>query len=324
MPTPRLGAPEWTEGEGMPETTGNEIIAFLEAFVGHITAKDRGLADPSALTPDELDTYIVPGSPAGAWSGQAGKIAVFINTDWEFVTPWAGIVGFIEDEGGVVYYDGDSWEPLGLTIDDDETLAAESASAAPTQRAVKVYVDAAVAAVAGSTVIAIEDEGVEELAIVQRINITGAGASVSVAGSEATVDIPGGSTIFASAAEIRTGTEASKAIAPDQLVESAEFQTLADAGTTPWDMAAGFNAKWTLGGNRTLDTPTNPKEGLTYSLLVIQDATGTRTVTWPASFDWGSAGAPTLSTAAAKKDLVTLLCIDAATPTFRAGFNKAS
>jgi hypothetical protein len=127
----------------------------------------------------------------------------------------------------------------------------------------------------------------------------------------------------ATAAQIQAGT-ASKAVAADKLIAAAAPQTLTDGATIAWDMAAGFNAKVTLGDNRTLGTPTNPHVGLTYVLEVIQDATGSRTMTWPASFNWGSAGTPTLSTAASKVDIITLYCRDAATPKFRAVFNKDS
>jgi hypothetical protein len=123
---------------------------------------------------------------------------------------------------------------------------------------------------------------------------------------------------YASAADIQAGTNSTKVIAPDQLVAAAAPQTLTDGATISWDMAAGFNAKVTIAGNRTLATPTNPKVGLTYSLAVIQDGTGSRTMTWPASFDWGTTGAPTLTTTASKRDRITLFCTDAATPKFDA------
>jgi hypothetical protein len=106
-------------------------------------------------------------------------------------------------------------------------------------------------------------------------------------------------------AEIRAAT-AGRVVAPDKLIAASAPQTLTDSATTNWDMHLGFNAKWTLGGNRTLGTPTNPHEGLTYRLEVIQDATGSRTVTWPSAFDFGSAGTPTLSTGASKHDFIYL------------------
>jgi len=127
----------------------------------------------------------------------------------------------------------------------------------------------------------------------------------------------------ATAPQIRAAT-AGKYVAADKLIAAAVPQTLTDQATIAWDMSLGFNAKVTLGGTRTFGAPTNPKQGITYALEVIQDGTGNRTVTWNAAFKWGSAGTPTLSTAAGKRDFVFLYCYDAVTPEFRATFNKDS
>jgi hypothetical protein len=159
----------------------------------------------------------------------------------------------------------------------------------------------------------VDDAAGESVTISQWITVRSTVAAISSA-----------SVGFASAAEIQAGTVATKAIAPDQLVASAVPQTLTDAANVSWDMAAGYNAKVTLGGNRTIDTPTNPKEGMTYTLQVIQDGSGTRVPTLPSSttFNFGAAGAPTFSTAAGKVDIITLFCRDASTPKFRAVFSK--
>lgn len=151
------------------------------------------------------------------------------------------------------------------------------------------------------------------------------GASTNTAGVNATTSAST-AVAFASAAEIQAGTVSTKTIAPDQLTLAHAPQTLTDGATIAWNMAIGFNAKVTLGGNRTLATPTNPHIGLTYALEIIQDGTGSRTLTWPSSsiVDWGSAAAPTLSTAAGKRDVVFLYCYDAGTPSFRASFNKSA
>jgi hypothetical protein len=139
---------------------------------------------------------------------------------------------------------------------------------------------------------------------------------VTIADLEVTASIT-----YASAAEIRAGAVANKAIAPDQLELAVAPQTLTDGATTNWDMSLAINAAWTIGGARTLAV-SNPVVGMTYVLAITQDATGSRTVTWPASFNWGFAGTPTLSTAAGKTDIVSIYCRDAATPKFRAVFNK--
>lgn len=84
-------------------------------------------------------------------------------------------------------------------------------------------------------------------------------------------------------------------------------QTLTDAATINWDMNSGAIAQVTLGGNRAMAAPTNLKKG-TYILYVIQDATGSRTLSWNAAFKWAGGTAPTLSTAAGAKDILTFVC----------------
>lgn len=122
---------------------------------------------------------------------------------------------------------------------------------------------------------------------------------------------------LATAVEAKAGVS-TKPIGVDVLFTMQAEQTLTDAATTAWDMSLGFNAKWTLGGNRTLGTPTNPIAGVWYTLRVIQDATGSRTVTWPASFNWGTTGAPTLTATTLKHDVISLYCTNAGTPAFDA------
>jgi hypothetical protein len=92
----------------------------------------------------------------------------------------------------------------------------------------------------------------------------------------------------------------------------------ADAGNSgtakTLDLANGNVQKLTLTGNCTL-TLTSPTSGAYRSLLiyVFQDGTGSRTITWPGSVSWGTAGAPTLSTAAGKMDKILLDTVDGGT-----------
>ncbi|WP_428491671.1 hypothetical protein [Rhodopila sp.] len=81
--------------------------------------------------------------------------------------------------------------------------------------------------------------------------------------------------------------------------------TLTDAATVTWNLNTAQTAKVTLGGNRTMATPTNMIDGGNYMLRVIQDGTGSRTITWNAVFKWPSGTAPTLSTGAGKVDLLS-------------------
>lgn len=84
-------------------------------------------------------------------------------------------------------------------------------------------------------------------------------------------------------------------------------QVLVDAANISWDMSKGGIATVTLGGNRTLNAPTNLKKG-TYILHVLQDGTGNRTLAYNAIFKWSGAVAPVLSTGINKHDIITLVC----------------
>lgn len=80
---------------------------------------------------------------------------------------------------------------------------------------------------------------------------------------------------------------------------------LADAGNISWNLNTQQVAKVTLEGDRTLDNPTNMKDGATYMLRVTQDGAGTRLLTFGSAYDWGDAGVPTLSATPGKTDILT-------------------
>ncbi len=73
------------------------------------------------------------------------------------------------------------------------------------------------------------------------------------------------------------------------------IQSLVDGATINWNMIDSRMATVTLGGNRTLAAPTNMIAGSAI-LFVIQDGTGSRTLTWNSVFKWPGGVAPTLST----------------------------
>jgi len=81
--------------------------------------------------------------------------------------------------------------------------------------------------------------------------------------------------------------------------------TLTDASTITWDVIASPVAKVTLGANRTIAAPSGstPAAGQFIALTVIQDGTGSRTLTWNATYEFASDTAPTLTTTANLGDL---------------------
>jgi hypothetical protein len=79
--------------------------------------------------------------------------------------------------------------------------------------------------------------------------------------------------------------------------------TLTDGATITWDVSTQPVAKVTLGGARTLSAPTNGLTGQFVSLAVIQDGTGSRTLTWNSAYEFTGDSAPTLTTTINKADL---------------------
>jgi hypothetical protein len=88
----------------------------------------------------------------------------------------------------------------------------------------------------------------------------------------------------------------------DDIITSAKLNynesTLTDGATINWNAETQDVCKVTLAGNRTLAAPTNGTTGQFISILVIQDSTGSRTLTWNAVYEFASDTAPTLTTTA--------------------------
>ena len=80
---------------------------------------------------------------------------------------------------------------------------------------------------------------------------------------------------------------------------------LTDAATITWNAATQPVAKVTLGASRTMGLPANPVSGQFISLLIIQDGTGSRTITWNAAYEFAADTAPTLTATANLGDLFT-------------------
>ncbi len=81
--------------------------------------------------------------------------------------------------------------------------------------------------------------------------------------------------------------------------------TLSDATNISWDLLNNDVAKVTLGGNRTLDNPTNMVDGAAYVVRVTQDGTGSRTLAYGSAYIWPNGITPVLSTTAAAIDIIT-------------------
>lgn len=81
-----------------------------------------------------------------------------------------------------------------------------------------------------------------------------------------------------------------------------DWISASDGATVTFALASGTKQKVTLGGNRTLAL-SGVTAGHVFILKLIQDATGSRTVTWFAGISWPDDTAPTLTTTAGAADI---------------------
>ena len=92
--------------------------------------------------------------------------------------------------------------------------------------------------------------------------------------------------------------------------------TTASSGSTETlDLTNGNVFDVTLSENCTFTFSNPPSSGTagSFTLILRQDGTGSRTATWPASVDWPAATAPTLSSGASDVDVFTFLTVDGGT-----------
>lgn len=76
-------------------------------------------------------------------------------------------------------------------------------------------------------------------------------------------------------------------------------------GDTFWITLDQDLATWEILSPRATD-----RQRFDYRVGLEQDGTGGRAVTWPTEWEWGAAGAPTITAAAGAKDIIDLTVID--------------
>ena len=80
--------------------------------------------------------------------------------------------------------------------------------------------------------------------------------------------------------------------------------TLTDAASIALNLTTGTNFIVSLGGNRTLENPSNAAVGQTGQIYVIQDGTGSRTLAFGDAYNFPNSNTPVMSTSASSVDLL--------------------
>jgi len=112
--TAQLDLPLVMPAQAQKHVTVNEALARLDA-VAQLRVISSAELDPPATAGDGA-SYLVPDGATGAWLGWAGRIAVWSNGGWVFMTPRAGWRAWDESRGGHQMFDGTGWVPDAVAV----------------------------------------------------------------------------------------------------------------------------------------------------------------------------------------------------------------
>ena len=108
---------------------------------------------------------------------------------------------------------------------------------------------------------------------------------------------------IATAAEYQANT-ADKLLTTTQVWAAADVETLTYTASYTPDFNQFLNGTMTLTGNLTLNNPTNQKVGQSGMIVLVQDSTGSRTITFGSAWKFPTGMSKVLSTAANSVDVL--------------------
>ncbi len=105
----RLGLPFLMPAQAQKHVTHNEALTLLDLLV-QLVVQGFEAADPPAA-PEDGQIWALGPAPTGAWAGQAGRLAGWVDGGWLFVTPRPGWRAVPVSEPVLRIYDGAGWVP---------------------------------------------------------------------------------------------------------------------------------------------------------------------------------------------------------------------
>ncbi len=286
-----------SESQSNKAITINDAIYSLELFsLGVI--QSRTLTTPPA-TPTNGFIYIPLATATGVWTGHENKLLQWINSAWRVFVPIQGMQLYSLGDAAYVRYLSGSWVVFAETSGDMNKSTYDTDNDGVVDAAEIAY-SATVASLADDSDLL---EGNNSAYHKNRANHTGT-QSVSTITGLATVATSGSYSDLTSVPANFLYTDTAQAYTRAKVFTRT---TLTDGSTISWDLDQNQVAIVTLGGNRTMNAPSNQRAGGTYTLFVAQDGTGGRTITWNAVFKWSGGSTPSLTTTANKVDIFTFI-----------------
>ena len=271
-------------GNSITGVSGN--TATVATTSGTLTSTHCVEIDANGNLVDAGGTCTTGGGGGTVSSGTAGQVTYYAGTGT--TVSGEALTALIDSaigstQGDVLYRGASSWAVLAPGTS-GYFLETQGASANPTW-----------APVSGSGT-------VNSGTAAQFAYYAGSGTAVSGSSSFTTATVP---TLSAGNAftgnETHAGTETYTAATIQRPIPLS-----VSGGAIATNAAVGnnFRVTPTHSTSTTMSVPTNPADGQKITYEIVQDSTGSGTISWDAVFAFGTTGAPTLTTTASKRDLV--------------------
>ena len=105
--SPRLNLPYLQPAQAQKHVTHNEALRTLDLIV-QLSLMSMDANTPPAA-PDQGEIHALGSTPVGDWSGQANKLAAWLDNAWHFVTPDTGWQAWDRGTGTMRVWDGSLW-----------------------------------------------------------------------------------------------------------------------------------------------------------------------------------------------------------------------
>lgn len=278
------------QNQSQKEVTVNQALNRIDAIL-NVGAIDRAVNNPPS-SPMLGDLYIIGNSPTGDWSGQGDNIA-FYDTSWQFISPKAGMTIWVIDKALHYTFDGSGWIVGSNNLIQSNFIAFDSQDSDLQLRLNKVT--------AGNV-----------NSLLYQTNFVTTAEVGTISDNNYQIKVTNDGSNYNNAVNI----DASNGISNIKGYNLDVAYNLTANGTVDIDYDNGNIHELTLTGNINNLTFSNlPVAGkaVEFRIILKQDATGSRLVSWPGAINWQSGSYPTLKTAAFAVDVIKLLTIDSGT-----------
>lgn len=108
--SPRLALPLIAPAQAQKHVTHNEALMRLDT-IAQLCVEQFGAVAPPPV-PAQGAVYALGDGAQGAWAGQDGMLATWLDAGWRFIQPGAGWRAWGKAAGELRIHDGTSWVPM--------------------------------------------------------------------------------------------------------------------------------------------------------------------------------------------------------------------